>query len=54
MDFWRIFENFGFAVLVLKLPTFKGFLEISVSSPFTFVAVVPIRADALIPFSRFR
>ena len=22
MDFWRIFENFGFAVLVLKLPTF--------------------------------
>ena len=22
MDFWRIFENFGFAVLVLELPTF--------------------------------
>ena len=25
LDFWRIFENFGFAVLILKLPTFCDF-----------------------------
>ena len=37
------------AVLVLKLPTFKGSFEISVSSPFTFVAVVTMRLDALSP-----
>ena len=26
MDFWRIFENFGFAILLQKLPTFHSFL----------------------------
>ena len=26
MDFWRIFENFGFAILLHKLPTFHSFL----------------------------
>ena len=25
LDFWRIFEIFGFAVLVLKLPTLRCF-----------------------------
>ena len=26
MDIWRIFENFGFAILLHKLPTFHSFL----------------------------
>ena len=29
MDFWRIFENFDFAVLVLDLPAFRVFCDIS-------------------------
>ena len=29
MDFWRIFENFGFAVLELDLPTFRVIGNIS-------------------------
>ena len=32
MDFWRIFENFGFAVLVLKLPTYGLFWPLSIST----------------------
>ena len=27
LDFWRIFEDFGFAVLVLKLPTYGTFFQ---------------------------
>ena len=29
LDFWRIFEDFGFAVLVLKLPTYGTFFSIT-------------------------
>ena len=29
LDFWRIFENFGFAVLELEMPTFRVFGDIS-------------------------
>ena len=32
MDFWRIFENFGFAVLVLKLPTYGLFWPLVIST----------------------
>ena len=53
LDFWRIFENFGFAVLVLKLHTFCVFGEISISTPFTFMAAVPMRVDARNPSSIF-
>ena len=40
MDFWRIFENFGFAVLVLKLPTFSVFSDFENLTFPTFMAAV--------------
>ena len=49
LDFWRIFENFGFAVLVLKLPTYGTFFEISVSTPFAFSPRVAMSVGVLEP-----
>ena len=40
MDFWRIFENFGFAVLVLKLPTYSVFWDFENLTFPTFMAAV--------------
>ena len=53
IGFLADFENFGFAVLVLKLHTFCVFGEISISTPFTFMAAVPMRVDARNPSSIF-
>ena len=40
LDFWRIFENFGFAVLVLKWPTFSVFWDFENLTFPTFIAAV--------------
>ena len=42
MDFWRIFENFGFAVLVLNLPTLDCFLTFLISTHQIHLARVPL------------
>ena len=49
MDFWRIFENFGFAVLLLELPTFCVSGDISNLTCPSILAAVPIRALAQNP-----
>ena len=42
LDFWRIFENFGFAVLVLNLPTLDCFLTFLISTHQIHLARVPL------------
>ena len=42
MDFWRIFENFGFAVLELDLPTFRVFGDFKNLTFPSSLAAVPI------------
>ena len=49
MDFWRIFENFGFAVLALELPTFCFSGDISNLTCPSILAAVPKLALAQKP-----
>ena len=45
MDFWRIFENFGFAVLVLNLPTLDYFFTFFISTHQIRLAHVPLYVE---------
>ena len=49
LDFWRIFETFGFAVLVLDLPTFCISGNISNLTCPSILAAVPTLALAQNP-----